>query len=742
MADDNTYAVAGAAVAASLAAAGVRIVDRLIFPGQPVLYADYANVVTVRQRLAGWPSAAACSIAAGTLNDIVKLASAELGRQYVNVCTAASVDGYAAFGASITHNGFKITRDCPAPVGLVADTDVLAAAPARLTATGYGDLIEKIPAGADWLLADALGIEPIQPAVWDTVQSPLRDALSQPELIAAGHPLAIRRLAECNLLSGLAMQAAQSSRPASGAGHQFSHVWEMEGHGLDWDPPLSHGFKVAVGAVASCALWQAVLDLDLGDLDVEAIVADAPSPDELANRLDRMLPPRIAAEARPLYLAKQLRGDAFRQRLRQIQSDWPGIRQVAAAQLLGPAEVATWLRAAGAPYHPHQIGLTLGRLRRTYAMAQMIRARYTVLDLLADLRLLGTVVDRLFAPRGFWATQPAPAYQADASPAATGRTAATIEGRRTMMLVSKAYYLGGKSKVAIASELGISRFKVARYLDEALRIGMVSITLNSGGVLPELSDRLRLHLGLRAARAVETYGAYEEVRATVARMAGAYLQEVLIPGEVLGIGWGRTLDAMFDGLDHLPPVEVLELAGRFDADSADAASELAQRAISLTGRQSRTLAVPFFTDDARAAMALRRQPHVASLIAGFSRVTTAVVAVGTLPPQPLGVAYSQLPERFAELVTRSGAMGEVLGNLFDADGQSVDLKLHRHTLAINATQLLAVPRVILAAAGQAKAAAVHAVASSGLPTDLIVDAELADALLSRPRITEVAARRD
>lgn len=277
VADENTFGAAGKGVVDSLKAAGVPMHDPYIFPGKPTLYAGYENVIKVREILQDLDDTVICSIASGTLNDLCKLASGELGRPYMNVCTAASVDGYAAFGASITKDGFKITRECPAPAGLVADLDVIAAAPQRLTATGYGDLIEKIPAGADWLLADRLGVEAVDDYTWSLVQGPLRGALSDPEGACRGDRDAIEGLAEGNIMSGLAMQALSSSRPASGAGHQFSHTWEMEGHGLDWEPPLSHGFKVGVGTVASLAIWEEFLAMDIPNLDIDEVVANAPS---------------------------------------------------------------------------------------------------------------------------------------------------------------------------------------------------------------------------------------------------------------------------------------------------------------------------------------------------------------------------------------------------------------------------------------------------------------------------------
>lgn len=408
VADDNTWGVAGEPVKASLEAAGVTLVEPYVFPGTPTLYAGYENVEKLRDHLSG-VDAIACSIASGTLNDITKLASGELGRGYINVCTAASMDGYAAFGASITRDGFKITRDCPAPAGLVADLDLMAAAPPRLTATGYGDLIEKVPGGADWLVADELGIEAVDPLVWNLVQPPLVAALSDPEGLAAGDPEAIGLLAEELILSGLAMQAHQSSRPASGAGHNFSHQWEMEGHGLDWQPPLSHGNKVGIGTVASCAVYEVIPTLDVAAVDPQQRAAQWLSPAENDARVEALQPlPAIRAAALAQSRAKYVPQDQAAARVQLIKDHWPTILQRVAPQVMTPSDVADKLRRAGAPYHPGQLGIDKAKLKLTYYQSQTIRSRYTIMDALFELGLLEQVVETLFAPGGYWAETPVP----------------------------------------------------------------------------------------------------------------------------------------------------------------------------------------------------------------------------------------------------------------------------------------------------------------------------------------------
>lgn len=419
IADERTDAVAGGAVRESIAAANLTLAaPPHVFPGTPTLYADHGNVDVVRALLASHPDAAVCSIGSGTLNDITKLAAGGLGRRYVHVCTAASMDGYSAFGASIMLDGFKSTQACPAPVGVVADVDVMAAAPARLTASGYGDLIEKIPAGADWILADALGVEPIDEHAWGLAQDTLADALARPDLVATGDAAAIERLAQSHLLSGLAMQAARSSRPASGAGHQFSHLWEMEGHGLDHEPPLSHGFKVAVGTVASLAIWRETLRIDPVSIDVERIVAAAPSAADVADLVARSLPPAVAEASMAGALAKHVDGDALRRRLERIRDVWPTLVERVRPQLVSPEHAQWMLRTAGAPWHPALIGIDAERFRATHVAARLIRARYTVLDMLVELGRLDAVVARLFAPDGFWSVY---AIDAGTTPDAEGR---------------------------------------------------------------------------------------------------------------------------------------------------------------------------------------------------------------------------------------------------------------------------------------------------------------------------------
>jgi len=401
VADENTYAVAGRAVHERLSAAGRSAAPPIVFPGTPALYADFAHVLALEGQLRGI-DAVPVVVGSGTLNDITKLASHRAGRQYMCVGTAASMDGYTAFGAAITKDGFKQTMACPAPRALLADLDVLAHAPSQMNATGYGDLLGKVTAGADWLLADALEIEPLDPRAWPLVQDSLRAWTAHPDLLRAGDRQMIAYLFEGLVMAGVAMQISASSRPASGSEHRFSHLWEMQalGHG---DPAVPHGFKVGVGTIAAAALYERLLTRDMRALDLDALCRAWPSRAEV----ERMVRQghdiaQLAENAAEESLAKYITPDQLRARLTMIQERWPDIRPKLEAQLMPAGQLRDLLAAAGCPTDPAEIGIELARLRESYWLARTIRSRYTVLDLVAETGLLDVCVAELFAPGGYW----------------------------------------------------------------------------------------------------------------------------------------------------------------------------------------------------------------------------------------------------------------------------------------------------------------------------------------------------
>ncbi|HEY5912586.1 MAG TPA: iron-containing alcohol dehydrogenase, partial [Verrucomicrobiae bacterium] len=127
VADANTFAAAGQAVQDAFQAASNPVLERFVFR-DPDMHAEHRFVTEIEAVLKR-REAIPVAVGSGTINDLTKLAAHRAGRPYLCVATAASMDGYTAFGASITLEGSKQTFECPAPKAVVADLGVIGAAP-------------------------------------------------------------------------------------------------------------------------------------------------------------------------------------------------------------------------------------------------------------------------------------------------------------------------------------------------------------------------------------------------------------------------------------------------------------------------------------------------------------------------------------------------------------------------------------------------------------------------------------
>ena len=329
--DPRTRAAAGERVEALLRESGVDVCEYVLEPDGKMFHADYHYAVEVREALsaAGAEKGDLVPVAAGSgvVNDLVKLAAGDLKVPYLVCATAASVDGYSSFGAAIrSPEGAKKTYACPAPRAIVADLNVMRTAPKWMAASGFADLLAKVPAGADWILAYELGACAWHDRAWHTVQDGLPDALANPEGVAAMETEPMRKFVEGLMLGGFAMQDMQSSRPASGAEHMFSHILEMRDHTYKGDI-VPHGIQVGVYTHFMTKFFEQILAFDYTKLDVDACVAawpDWPTEEALARKLfaGTKFPDVGVTSTKAKYLDK----DGLRAQLMIAKTRWPEIK--------------------------------------------------------------------------------------------------------------------------------------------------------------------------------------------------------------------------------------------------------------------------------------------------------------------------------------------------------------------------------------------------------------------------------
>lgn len=296
-------------------------------------------------------------------------------------------------------------------------------------------------------------------------------------------------------------------------------------------------------------------------------------------------------------------------------------------------------------------------------------------------------------------------------------------------VICRRFFLDGASKVQIADELGISRFKVARILHDARTAGIVHIHIDSPpGVDLELSERLSNAYRLRQAAVVDVPVESEpERRRQLGLAAAGMVSDLVTESDVLGIGWGRSLDEMTRQLAPLPPCPVVQMAGVVGAVT-ESAVELVRRVSLVSGGPAYPLYTPLIVSDAHTASAIRSQPQVAAVLRRFADITIAVVAIGSWDP-PESQLRASLPPAEQRQLLQLGVRAELCSTLLNKSGTAIVPQFTERSISISATQLRSVPERIGVAGGRRKAEAIRSVLAGGYLTSLITDTAAAGVLL-------------
>ncbi len=124
--DENTYRAAGGRLASELAAAGIRTVLAGAKPdAQGDVVADEAGLIRLMLDIPQEGTDALLAVGSGTLHDMVRFIAFKMGKPFISVPTAPSVDGFTSVGAPLIIGGEKITIPAIAPDAIFADLDVL-----------------------------------------------------------------------------------------------------------------------------------------------------------------------------------------------------------------------------------------------------------------------------------------------------------------------------------------------------------------------------------------------------------------------------------------------------------------------------------------------------------------------------------------------------------------------------------------------------------------------------------------
>ncbi len=373
VADDNTYAAAGAALADKLKAAGLEVkICRL--KGQEIT-ADAPNFVQVLLE-AGPEAWTYLAVGSGSITDITRFVSYYTRSQFIAYPTAASVDGFTSAGAPSVIGGFKKTVMCHSPLAVFGDIEVLSAAPQKMIASGFGDMLGKYIALADWQLGQLLWHEVYNETISQRVRVAVDKCVERAAEIGQASPAGVQALMDGLIESGLCMLAANSSRPASGAEHQISHHLEMK---LLWGhkPAILHGAKVGAASVLTAAYYDKLRRLSQAEVSRQLDRASQPGPEAYHQAIAQAYPgieSQVLAEQTTFMALSESAYQALKQK---IVDHWAEIQAIAAT-VPSPEQMADWLRQVGGETDLTAFGFTSAEVQEAVENAHLLRNRFNV----------------------------------------------------------------------------------------------------------------------------------------------------------------------------------------------------------------------------------------------------------------------------------------------------------------------------------------------------------------------------
>ncbi len=323
------------------------------------------------------------SVGAGTLTDIAKVTAQRTGSRHVAVQTACSINGFIADRSVLIIAGAKRTVVSRWPDMLVADSDLIGAAPPGLNLAGVGDLSTVPNAVAEWALAAGLGHGPAYDAA--VIEQVLAAMPALPTLAQAARdaePAGLADLARLLAGSGLSMGIVGSTAPASGTEHAVSHLLEMA-LSQRQGPAAPHGMQVTVATRLALRVWQLV------DRTISSATAQVRVPDESSSR-DAValafaeLGAKTVEECWTGYSKKRSWLLEHLADVEAMVADWEGFKQTVA--LPTPEQFDEVSHASGLPTRARDLGSGYDERLLFWALrnCNLLRERISIVDL-ADL---------------------------------------------------------------------------------------------------------------------------------------------------------------------------------------------------------------------------------------------------------------------------------------------------------------------------------------------------------------------
>lgn len=338
-----------------------------------------------------WDADVIVAVGSGVINDIGKILAAMSAKPYIIVATAPSMDGYASATSSMTRDGLKISLSTTGADVIIGDTDILCQAPLKMMKSGLGDMIAKYVSICEWRISQTINGEYYCQQIAQLVRDALKQCVDQAQGLLRREESAVRAVFEGLVISGVAMNYAGLSRPASGLEHYISHCLDMRY--VEFGTPMDlHGIQCAIGTRIAIGLYEKLKTVT-PDRQKALAYAAAFDYDDWSRQLRSFLGRGAESMIRLEKTEKKYDVQRHAQRLERIIESWEDVQRIIRQELPSYESITALLDTIDAPKSLSDIGVEESLLPMILGCTKDIRDKYVLSRLCWDLGILEEILE-------------------------------------------------------------------------------------------------------------------------------------------------------------------------------------------------------------------------------------------------------------------------------------------------------------------------------------------------------------
>ena len=294
------------------------------------------------------------------------------------------------------------------------------------------------------------------------------------------------------------------------------------------------------------------------------------------------------------------------------------------------------------------------------------------------------------------------------------------------------YYKTGMIQGDIAKRLGINRLRVNNILNEARKNGTVAIHVKGEDAkLMELEQQLKEKWGLHDV--LITPEVPPDQIKNVLSLAGAqYLEMTVHEGSMIALGWGDTISGITRNLGRLIPenTSFVTLCGGVMHYLSELTTDSVGTPLSGFLYPFIVIPTPLMVSSSKLRDQLISEHEVQQVMEVAKSSDISMVGIGTLMPSTEFSSFGYKTKKELNILKESGAVGEMHGEYFSAEGQPLEMEHHQRLITIRIETLRKMKHVVGVAGGKEKIDAIKASIRGGIIHSLITDEITAGILLA------------